>query len=463
MYGLINEEPEMKLSPSWYNDNVCHACIYVYHNTTDLESGAYGVQEFLIDCGHKIPKDGNFGDKTATALGTWVYGASAGVNTVVKLAERMKKDGWDIGTITSTPYGPRMASQVAKLIRQMCDKVNQICTKQYDNQSKLDSGSRGDWKKEKELFNPKTNGEFNRRKSSCEAFLNKNVPVVKQKFIKWINSKKTQERLNSQLHFVFGINEIKNVINRINRNIYFCKGPYEDEIFFKRKASGYYNPNTKTISINYDSPFTNDDNPTEVFTTLIHETTHWIEGQLKGEENTINDPQSVQKVYPKSVKDAWEKNWLDLFSFSKVSINDVSQESINQFAQIGVTKSKIQSWLNDWNADLDKSIAKNNDLYDVKYKCSRQEKEANLKSIRFLYTGSLDGSLTKMNLRDIMYSSKNDGNEYYFVICWVGNAFNPPPFEFLSLSNQLAANEKPKENNISNNIDFSDIDTDPQT
>jgi len=108
-------------------------------------------------------------------------------------------------------------------------------------------------------------------------------------------------------------------------------------------------------------------------------------------------------------------------------------------------------------------INEKNGLGEIKYNCGRNEKEANLKSVRELYTGSLEGELTTKNLKDIMNQKYDNSNEYSFIICWAGNAFNPSPLEFLKLSNELAVNEKPTDDtNIQNNqplnLDFSDID-----
>jgi hypothetical protein len=149
--------------------------------------------------------------------------------------------------------------------------------------------------------------------------------------------------------------------------------------------------------------------------------------------------------------------------FNKVSISDVSPKSINEFNQIGISTSQIESFIDAWNLELASSINEKNGLKEIKYNCGRNEKEANLKSVRELYTGSLEGELTTKNLKDIMNQKYDNSNEYSFIICWAGNTFNPSPFEFLKLSNELAVNEKPTDDtNIQNNqplnLDFSDID-----
>lgn len=455
MYGLINEEPLMKSSPSWYNANVCFACQNI--DSYNLEGGAYGVQQFLIQCGHKISIDGDFGDKTATALGTWVYGANAGINTVVKLAEKMKKDGWDIGTVTNNPYGPKMAYQVAKLIKQLCTSVHTSCQKQTNLKRKS-------WATDRQNFNPQTNSYFADLKKRCEAFLNEKIPIVKQKFVSWVNSPKTLKKLNPlpiQLGFQnnLPIENLKKVVYSINRNTYNCQGPFESEDLFKSKnINGYYNPTTNKVTLNYEVNFP-ENKLEKTYSTLIHETTHWVEGNLPlGYRQTINRRDKVRKVYPLSVKDKWESDFMDNQFFYKVSISDVSQKSISEFNQIGVGTYQIESFIDAWNLELTSSINDKNGLKEIKYNCGRDEKEANLKTVRELYTGSLEGELTTKNLKDIMNQKYDSLNEYSFIICWAGNAFNPSPLEFLKLSNELAVNETPTDNDTSNNIDFSDID-----
>lgn len=468
MYGLVSEGKLSNVKFD-YSKKTCEVCQAVKQNLYFFEEGAFELQAFLIDVGHKISNDGTFGNETATALGTFLYGYSAGINTPRKVAEQMKKDGWNIGPITDTPYGRQMAREVGVLLKKVCENVSRVCDKQKEQQQKLKNPTRKKWSTDRQNFNPQTNPYFGDLKKRCEAFLNEKTPIVKQKFVSWVNSPKTLKKLNPlpiQLGFQnnLPIENLKKVVYSINRNIYNCQGPFESEdLFESKRTNGFYSPKTNKVTLNYEVNFP-ENKLGEAYSTLIHETTHWVEKNLPlGYRQTINRRDKVKKVYPLSVKDKWESDFLDNQFFYKVSISDVSQKSISEFNQIGVSTYQIQPWIDAWNLELASSINEKNGLGEIKYNCGRNEKEANLKSVRELYTGSLEGELTTKNLKDIMNQKYDNSNEYSFIICWAGNAFNPSPLEFLKLSNELAVNEKPTDDtNIQNNqplnLDFSDID-----
>lgn len=78
------------------------------------------IQQLLIDVGHNISLDYDFGNKTATAVGTFVYGYSKGIRSVDDLWEQMKKDGWDVGETTG--FGPKMSKEVSNLLSKVVSK-----------------------------------------------------------------------------------------------------------------------------------------------------------------------------------------------------------------------------------------------------------------------------------------------------------------------------------------------------
>lgn len=81
MYGILKEEKTLTL-PS-VSEKTCDICFDLEKGIFDLESGGYELQSFLIAAGDNIPYDGNFGNQTATALGTWVWGYKEGINALV--------------------------------------------------------------------------------------------------------------------------------------------------------------------------------------------------------------------------------------------------------------------------------------------------------------------------------------------------------------------------------------------
>ena len=468
MYGLVSEGKLSSVKFD-YSKKTCEVCQSVKQNLYFFEEGAFELQAFLLDVGHNISNDGTFGNETAAALGTFLYGYNAKINTPRKVAEQMKKDGWNLGPITDTPYGRQMAKEVGSLLKMVCENVSKVCNKQKEQQEKLKNPTRIKWSTDRKNFNPQTNSYFGDLKKRCETFLNQKIPIVKQKFVNWVNSPKTLKKLNPLpiqigLENNLPIENLKKVVYSIDKKIYNCQGPFESEHLFKSKRIlGFYSPITNNITLNYEASFSENELE-KAYSTLIHETTHWIEGNLPvGYRQTINRRDKVKSVYPLSVKDKWESEFFDNQSFNKVSISDVPQKSISEFNQIGISTALIQSFIEAWNLELTSSINDKNGLKEIKYYCGRDEKEANLKSVRELYTGTLENELTTKNLKDIMNQKYDNTNEYSFLICWAGNAFIPSPFEFLKLSNQLAVNEKPTDDtNIQNNqplnLDFSDID-----
>jgi len=100
---------------------------YKRRQQTPVTANAGDIQTFLKNIGHNITVDYVFGDGTATALGTFMYGQKAGINSVAKLWEKMKASGLNVGT---TPgFGPQMATAVAKWINGAIPKlVTSKCT-----------------------------------------------------------------------------------------------------------------------------------------------------------------------------------------------------------------------------------------------------------------------------------------------------------------------------------------------
>jgi hypothetical protein len=96
-----------------------------YTNITKPTANAGEIQDFLITLGHNIIKDWSFGDGTARALGTYFYGAKAGVDSVLKLWNKLKGEGYDVGTTSG--FGPKMATAISSKISKIIDKIQSSC------------------------------------------------------------------------------------------------------------------------------------------------------------------------------------------------------------------------------------------------------------------------------------------------------------------------------------------------
>jgi len=75
------------------------------------------IQKLMKDLGHNIEVDGVFGNVTANALGTFIYGSKEGVNNTYELWLKMKKDGWDVGS--KPGFGSKMSKELFVLLSKM--------------------------------------------------------------------------------------------------------------------------------------------------------------------------------------------------------------------------------------------------------------------------------------------------------------------------------------------------------
>jgi hypothetical protein len=86
------------------------------YNTIKIPRANAGeIQDFLIAIGHNIGRDGLFGNQTATALGTYFYGAKLGINSVSKLQTKL-----------NVPFD-KMETTVASKINTIVGNVKSRC------------------------------------------------------------------------------------------------------------------------------------------------------------------------------------------------------------------------------------------------------------------------------------------------------------------------------------------------
>lgn len=96
-----------------------------YTNITIPRAHAGEIQDFLIKLGHRIGRDANFGDETATALGTYFYGAKKGINSVLKLWEKLGAEGLTVGS--EPGFGGLMATAVSSKISGIVNSKKSGC------------------------------------------------------------------------------------------------------------------------------------------------------------------------------------------------------------------------------------------------------------------------------------------------------------------------------------------------
>lgn len=105
-------------------DNTKKCDAYKKWESSKDKTNAGTIQQLMIDLGHNITLDYKFGDETAKAIGTYVYGSSKGIDSVDSLWKQMKKDGWDVGD--KSGYGPKMSKEVSNMLSKIIntDKKN---------------------------------------------------------------------------------------------------------------------------------------------------------------------------------------------------------------------------------------------------------------------------------------------------------------------------------------------------
>jgi len=102
------------------NNNKCDYIKKWKQSTNKTNAGT--IQTLLKDFGYNINVDWNFGDETATAVGSFLYGENSKINTVNKLWSKMKNNGLDVGS--KTGFGIKMAKSVADQINKKIDAIS---------------------------------------------------------------------------------------------------------------------------------------------------------------------------------------------------------------------------------------------------------------------------------------------------------------------------------------------------
>lgn len=85
------------------------------------------IQQFLKSVGLLETIDSNFKNLSATAAGTFLYGKKSGINTVGKLYDKLKSEGYNVGSKTVSVFTSQMAVGLSKKISDVIDSFNTWC------------------------------------------------------------------------------------------------------------------------------------------------------------------------------------------------------------------------------------------------------------------------------------------------------------------------------------------------
>jgi len=447
MMGIINEEnnPHNNLITEsiegkrcWYYKKLAGKDYYSDNRVPNPYKGAGDIQDFLIVIGYKISKDWNFGNETATALGTWAYGASKGINTVDKLWAKMNKDGWYVGKTSG--FGPDMLQAVADMIVTLCKSLSKTC--KIDQQTLFDMDFKVLQPNETECRN-NLDKQFNRAVKYWKTYLD--TPGFKER-IKNKNPLVDNRDIVGKLYdkifnFYWGIESkplygLDILVNYYKESLSKIKG-----WVFNPNLKGANMSSSNPISVN-EKVFCNKDNNEKAYYTFVHEIQHILS------ELPLNDWDEVKKAYPLSTNSYSDKTSK---TKSELGKKQIPLESKNELINNGINYEILAKWASD-------------EFWLGAYWCDRDEKMSNLSNFRaFLVEKreiTIGGNIPIKTFAKYLkkYISNpddkelsNDTNFEQIIVCWAQNNFTPKLSQFISELNSLA-----KDNEDNTEKDYKD-------
>jgi len=423
--NLITESIEGKRC--WYYKKIAEKG-YDYRVPNPYK-GAGDIQDFLIVIGYKISKDWKFGDETATALGTWSYGSSKGINTVDKLWTQMKKDGWYVGETSG--FGPKMLKAVADMIVKLCNSLSKTC--KVDQQTLFDM--------EFEILP--------QEKTDCKNNLDKQFTKAVKYWKTYLDTPEFKERIKNKNHNVDNRDIFGKIYDKIF-NFYWgleAKPLYCLDIlvnYYKEslsKIKGWVlNPNLKMSNMSSTNPisvngsvFCDKYNYEKAYYTFVHEIQH-ILGAIP-----LNDWDEVKKAYPLSTDSYDTPGYTTKFELGK---KQIPIESKNELINNGIDYKMLTKWASD-------------ESWSDAYWCDRNEKMSNLSNFRSflvekgeikiggnipvkIFTKYLKKYISNQNDIELI----NDTNFEQLIVCWAQNNFTPKLSQFILELNSLAKNNE---------------------
>ena len=425
--NLITESIEGKRC--WYYKKIAEKGYDSDYRVPNPYKGAGDIQDFLIVIGYKISKDWKFGDETATALGTWSYGSSKGINTVDKLWTQMKKDGWYVGETSG--FGPKMLKAVADMIVKLCNSLSKTC--KVDQQTLFDM--------EFEILP--------QEKTDCKNNLDKQFTKAVKYWKTYLDTPEFKERIKNKNHNVDNRDIFGKIYDKIF-NFYWgleAKPLYCLDIlvnYYKEslsKIKGWVlNPNLKMSNMSSTNPisvngsvFCDKYNYEKAYYTFVHEIQH-ILGKIP-----LNDWDEVKKAYPLSTDSYATPGSTTKFELGK---KQMPIESKNELINNSIDYKMLTKWAS-------------NESWLGAYWCDRNEKMSNLSNFRsFLVEKGeikIGGNITVKiftkylkkyisNQNDIELT--NDTNFEQLIVCWAQNNFTPKLSQFILELNSLAKNNE---------------------
>jgi len=379
MYGLITET----------DDVIKKRCYeYRYRVNNKVTANSCDIQRFLKNIGHKISPtnvvDCSFGNMSATAVGTWLYGAAKGINTVNKLWLQLKTDGYDVGQTSG--FGPKMATAVSSALNKYIPGAAKKCKKE-DNLSISDITDSDCMKK----INSPWHGAMAwwRDKIFEKGFYNKLKSA--NNFDDWQTNFWINEYNNYLLQKVRpyclkpGYDSFIDVSNP-TVFAYATEGGVDDGgVIDSSKQSGckvVQNPKHKNLS------------EYELKATFIHEIQHCL-----------------YFMYPMTPDENWKKLFpVDSGTGSNTSSAKVSYETNKKY---GVEENTIKKW---------EGYVKN--YSNKSYICDKSENASRIVGLKYLLGYTTSEKITVQDFKKFLNEDAypyNDSDAYHLCMCWVKN------------------------------------------
>lgn len=199
-------------------------------------------------------------------------------------------------------------------------------------------------------------------------------------------------------------------------------------------AYAFVNPTKSRYNI-YINCTQDDPDP---YGTLVHEIQHIIYG-IK----PLNPDKKINDVFvnSKTIKQTEQKI---KSSLPTNVVNKSSSNITNAAKNTGLTVDII----NDWKTTLDTVLRTKS---DIGYICRETEKMSNIMSIRKTLNVAPGGNITYNMLKPYITKQKNNGDIYWFLLCWAKNGF-PDINQMLNKVNKLAFNQNKKTNQSGTNL-----------
>ncbi len=413
MYGLITEVDDI-------HKKRCYE--YNYRENNPVTANACDIQRFFKNIGYNIIVDCDFGDKSATAFGTWYYGSDAGIDTVNKLWKALKNNGHDVGSTSG--FGPKMAKVVAERLNFYIPAKAKWCQKQkvnltiyditdYDCRRKIDPA----WK------------------NSVTWWKNKlNEPAFYQK-LKTINkwddatTKKWLEKYKSYLS-----NDIK--------------GPF----CLKSGYDAHYNSNPNTIAYvtwgNIDGGGVITANGCK----LSYNRKYYEESQVDIESTMVHEIQHcLYEVKPMTPHTSWKKVFPKATWGGEGTTASTVKPSYTANEKHGIYANDIKKW--------EDYLSYENQTYT----CEETENSSRINGLKRLLGYKTAQKITVSDFKKFLKEESypyNDEQAYWLCLCWVKNGAQDIETFLNNLDKNVVAKDETDnattKDNISN-IDKTDV------